>query len=443
MGDGALNAKRRFSLWPEKILGPIPGLKELNVVCWCLFVLFLFVPLVLYLFVKYKVGAKFSDILPIDFIYFYGIGRLSNEYPASHFYDLPLQVKVLNSIFQLRGEVWGGSPYPPLVGKIFGLYARFSIATAYYLWLVTSLALYLTGILATLKAVFPRERLKSSLVICFALAFPSFLYFTLIVGQIATIAVFSAGLAIYEEREGKSFVSGLALSILSYKPSLLVILFPMLVLTRRFRALAGFGSGVLCWILLSTVLSGVQIWPTYARFLIEFAGRAGINGASVIKRWEYLDLYSFSYIVPDGRSHIGLILLGIILVGLATWIGVIFWKSSNLEPSMQFLVWAIGLTWTLLLNVYVPIYDSVLAVLAVALTLGALDKLHRRGAIAAVALLGLGIFVGSALTETIAKHHNIQILTLLLGCLGLIQLATMQSILKEPVEGDQSGLLST
>ena len=430
------STKKRLTIWPEQILGPRPGLKELNLMCWCLFALFLLVPLGASRWARYKAHADFADVLPIDFIYFYGSGHLVNEQPPSHFYDLAQQIRAYNDIFQLQGEAWGGSPYPPLVGRIFSLYAHFDIATAYYLWLVTSLGLYLIGLIATLKVAFPHEPLKSSLAVCFALAFPPFLYFTLIVGQIATVGVFGAGLAIHEDRNARPFASGIALSVLSYKPTLLVLLVPMLLLTRRFRALAGFSVGVLCWILLSTALCGVRIWAVYARFLLDFAGKFGINGESLLKRWQYLDVYSLTYLIPGGQSAVGFVLLAGVTLAIVVWIGILFWESSRSDTPDQLLVWAVALTWTLLLNIYVPIYDSVLVVLAVMLTLGALSEIGSRNANAWVVVLGLCIFSVSIVSTMFARQHHVQLLTVFHFALGIMELTILQHTLgrKEAVQ---------
>ena len=110
----------------------------------------------------------------------------------------------------------------------------------------TSFVLYIAGIATAVKAALPRDPLKGSLIFCFALASPLFLYFNLTVGQLATVAVFSAGFAIYLEKRSMLFFSGMALSILTYKPTLLLLIVPMLLLTRRFRTFFGFAVGTIC-----------------------------------------------------------------------------------------------------------------------------------------------------------------------------------------------------
>jgi hypothetical protein len=431
----------RKGLWPEKILGPAPGLKEINVFCWGLFVAVLVAPLCVFLWVRVKTGAKFSDILPVDFVYFYGIGHIVNAYPAVRLYDRALQLQIFSDIFRLKDGAWGGSPYPPFVARFFSLYARFSFEQAYFLWMATSFALYLTGVVAAVKAAFAGERLKQSLIVCFALAFPSFIYFTLSVGQLASVAVFAVGIAIYEERRARPMVSGLALSILAYKPTLLLIVLPMLLITRRWKTLAGFACGTSLLAMVSTAFSGLQIWPAYAHFLTSFSQRAGINGQSLVKRWEYIDLYSLSYITPGGRSAVALVLLACVAAGLAGWLAVLLWKASK-NGNEQLLVWAVALAWTLLLNVYVPIYDSILVAPAGALTLGALGEQEWSGATGWFVLLGLLIFGVSAITEGMAQHHGIQPLSVLILLLGVGQGLLLQRMIRRRAGAADAALLA-
>ncbi len=89
---------------------------------------------------------------------------------------------------------------------------------------------------------------------------------------------------------------------------------------------------------------------------------------------------------------------------------------------MQWLAWAATLTWTLLLNIYVPIYDSVLAVIAVILTLGALRELKWRAANEWIVLLAVVTLAVSWKTVSFAEHHHIQLLSIMLFVLGIAQL---------------------
>ncbi|MFL6427709.1 MAG: hypothetical protein ACJ71S_05655 [Acidobacteriaceae bacterium] len=98
------------------------------------------------------------------------------------------------------------------------------------------------------------------------------------------------------------------------------------------------------------------------------------------------------------------------------------WKSAHSGRAAQWLAWAATLTWTLLLNVYVPIYDSVLVVTAIVLTLGALRDLAQSIAAEWTTLLAVMLLAVSWKTESFARFHGVQPLTLILAALGSLQL---------------------
>jgi hypothetical protein len=370
--------KKAFLRWPGRLLGPAPGLKEMNLACWGLFAALLVTRFCYPLWIQFKTGVGSFHLLPADFIYFYGIGRIANEYPLTRLYDYGLQLKTFNEIYPLHDGAYGPSPYPPFVALFFSLFARVPFLPAFFLWACVSMALYIAGIAAAVKDVFPGERLKVSLIFCFALAFSPFLYGTLANGQIGTLAVCSVGLAIALERNSKPFSSGLALSVLAYKPTLLLLLIPMLFLTRRFRALSG-----------------------------------------CIRLWKYVDFSSFFQTVCGGRSRAELMLSVPVTSVIAAGLAVLLWKSARSGRPAQSLAWAATLTWTLLLNVYVPVYDSVLAPIAVVLTLGALRELEWRAPMGWVVFLSVVICAASWETDAIAKSHGIQLLSIMLVVLGL------------------------
>lgn len=433
--------RRALIRWPEKILGPPPGLKEIHLACWAQFIALLLIFLVL-------VGAQIKNQSGIfhdwhsAFIYFYGIGHIANDYPAVRIYDYSLQQKVFNEINPAVEGFYGPSPYPPFVALFFSLFAHFPFNVAYVLWAVISLTLYFTGIAASLKGAFPGERLKISLVFCFALEFCPFLVYTFANGQLAAIAVASVGVAIYQESCSKPIRSGLALSILAYKPSLLLLLIPMLVVTRRFKTLFGFMTGAAILSLAATAITGVQIWPAYVRFLRLFGKVAGLEGHPGLNLARYIDLSSFSFLVPGGRSWFGLATLISVTVTVAAVLAVLLWRSAKAGRSAQHLAWAATLTWTLLLNVYVPIYDSVLVVVAIILTLRAIQEHEWTGVMGWAIFLSLLIFAVSWGAIGFATSHRIQPLSILIGILGVGQLFLLYRATREGLVKMEPALLA-
>ena len=420
-----------FHLWPARILGPAPGLKELNLACWGLFVGFVVFPVFVPIVHDFKTGSVFIHLLPVDFTYFYGIGQIVNEYSFDRLYDYSLQLKIFNGIYPLHDHTYGPSPYPPFVALFFSPFARMPFMAAYLIWLATSLVLYLAGIASVINLAYPRDRLRASLIFCCSLGFYPFFICTLKLGQLSAVAIFSVGVAVYQEKNSRPFASGLTLSILAYKPTLLLLLLPMLLITRRIRAFLGFVTGAMILVLLATVFAGIDIWPTYAHFLTFFPLASVRRGQSLLQLWEYVDLSSLSYAIPGARSAIALTVLTGMTIAILAVLTVLSWKSASHRGPVQYLVWAATLTWTLVLNLYVPVCDSILVIVAVVLTLGALRILAWDRAAEWITLLAISIF---AVTWNLAakwNRHGSQLMTILLFLLGSAQLFLLHRAIRQ------------
>ena len=175
------------------------------------------------------------------------------------------------------------------------LLARMPFFSAYLLWLGLSFCLYLGGLAILASRFGPADPLRRSLVFCFALCFYPFIGWTVPSGQLSTIAFFFVALAFREEDLDRPFRSGVALSICLYKPTLLVLLLPMLVVTGRFRTLSGFLGGGALLGLFATVVEGVGVWPGYLKALLSFGqGAGGPNSHPFKEAWKFVDLDSLA-----------------------------------------------------------------------------------------------------------------------------------------------------
>lgn len=403
--------RQTFFPWPEKVLGPRPGLKEINLLCWGLFCLCVVAPACIVLALQYRTGSLYFEKTPVDFVYLYGGGQIENTHPAVDVYDYQLQVDVNNRIVPMEsGSTYGVSPYPPFVYQFFRLFAKLSFENAFLVWFAISLLLYVAGVRMVLKEFLPQDRVGRSLILCFALASLPFLMDTLGAGQMSPVGLFFMSLAIVQERRGRPFLSGLALSVLLYKPTLLLFAIPMLVLTRRFRTLLGFMAGCGILAMISTLLAGAGIWPAYAHLLQSFGRSTGVTGQKR-RLWKYVDLNSFSYAVPHGRSSVALALLACFVVAIVIWVAVVLWRSAGGDRIDQVLAWAVAIVWSMLINVYYPNYDSILLVIVVAVCLSTLRELQWSGAFSLVLTLAVLTFAIEWFTEPVAKRYAVQLLT--------------------------------
>jgi hypothetical protein len=417
---GSQSAVSALFSWPKRILGPAPNLRELNFICWGLFLVGLVVPLCV-------VAISQKQAPDADFVYFYAMGRILNDHPAQALYDYDLEKRVCTEIHPLKDGQYGPIPYPPFVGILFRPFALLPFLAAYASWLAISLALYLAGLALVSARFFPEDPLRRSLIFCFALSCYPFVIDTMVNGQLSALGFFALALVLRAEEAGRPALTGLALSACLYKPTLLVLFLPMLLVRRRFKSLLGFALGGLILGLCTTVIEGTRVWSGYFELLLHF-GRAavGVQTHSFLRLRKYVDLTSFSSIAPGGRSWLGLILI----YGYAGWAAVslfiCWWKSAAAGKRVSALFWATTITWTLLINAYVPRHDSILAVLSIVVTAGLLryypSQFIMRGFMPLVFLT----LTFSWITDDLAATAGIQIITLLFAGLGTLQLAMLR-----------------
>src|SRR6185437_12922520 len=170
-----------------------------------------------------------------------------------------LQQKLSSEVHPLRDRLYGPSPYPPYVAILFRPLSRMSYLSAYVTWMWISLVLYVAGLGMISRRFIRGDPLHQSLIFCFSLGFYPFLVGTLINGQLCAVGFFAMALAIREDERRRLFQSGLALSLCAYKPTLLVLILPMLLVTKRFKTLLGFGVGVLGVVVSATAIEVVQV----------------------------------------------------------------------------------------------------------------------------------------------------------------------------------------
>lgn len=243
-------------------------------------------------------------------------------------------------------------------------------------------------------------------------------------GQTSAVGFFCLALAIHQERCGRYVLSGLALSLCAYKPTLLLLLVPMLLITRRYATLLGFVAGCGLLALASLLLVGKQGFVGYINTLLYFTN-ASASAASGLRSWKYVDINSFFRLLLGNHPYFRWAMTAAAFVFTLPFLFRFWWRSGFKRQNQQSLDWALAITWTLVLNLYVGIYDSTLVVLGLLLTS---DVLYRRiankqSALPALyKLILLLVYVVPWMTQPIARLTNLQIYTVVLALLGSWQL---------------------
>jgi hypothetical protein len=249
---------------------------------------------------------------------------------------------------------------------------------------------------------------------------------TLFNGQLSTVGFFILALAFLLEDSGRDFLSGLALSFCAYKPTLLVLIIPMFFLRKRFKTLGGVVAGAVILVLLTTIFIGTSVWHGYLALIFHFGETSiGVKTMSNLHVAQYVDLVNFSSVVPFGRSWWALtVLCGFGLWALFSLVRA-WWRVSNGGKPAIRLSWATAITWTFLLNAYVPIYDTTLVVLSVLITAGVLKDAGEEQPQRVLNVLWPVIFIASWFAVGVAQAWHFQIITLLLAVLGVLQISAL------------------
>jgi hypothetical protein len=155
----------------------------------------------------------------------------------------------------------------------------------------------------------------------------------------------------------------LALGI--FKPQLFVLVPVVLVLRQQYRALAGFGLGLLGLVVLSLPLVGVDGWPAWLRALGSPLYQQQVQ---VGQTWKMQSLPALATALgaPAWSGYVG---LGLGALVLAWWL-----RRRESDAS----VWAATVLTTLVCSPHVMQYDLVLLLPVVAYALGRLERASVR-----------------------------------------------------------------
>jgi hypothetical protein len=359
-----------------------------------------------------------------DFLNWYVVGKILDEHPRGQLYDIQLQNRLQHDILPAFDKnltlVYANAPWLAL---LFQPLARLPYIWAYLVWLVISAALFLAGMALIWPRGPPFDGLRVSALLISASFFP-FAFECWFGGQLSVIAFFALALCIRFQQIHQNFASGAALGLCTYKPTLLLLIVPMLVFGRRFRTLLGFTVVTLILVWISILAVGFSGLAAYVQTLMLY-GRIVADSESVQRLFKYVDLNSFLRLLYGGPSPAAtasfFLLAGTAFACLASaWI-----RSTPRNRDSNDLLWAMTVAGTLIINVYVPIYDSILIVLSAVLMAGylyrarldtAADKSVRRKFHVSLMVL----YVVAVVTQYLVPLIRVQLATLNLAALGAL-----------------------
>jgi hypothetical protein len=384
------------------------------------------VPIVAATLIAFGVGKALvqsfaGEPIEREFTEFYVVGQTLNTHAAERIYDLDFQNRLASRVLPRATEPLN-LPYghAPFEAVLYRPLAWLSHEAAYRVWLLASLVMFCAGFALVWRSL-PGLRAHGWLTpLLLLLSFYPVLGGTLFPGQVAAIPFFAVAVAICLDRRGAAVTAGAALAVCLAKPTLLVLLVPMMVVARRWRMLVGFVAGAVALAGISLASVGWGGCLAYVRMLLRYGRWAG-DQQSWLNTAIYVDLNTlFRWLVGrDGWPAPAL--MGASAATVLPFL-VRVWVTASRQQPVWHAAWATTLAWSVLLNVYTPYYDLVLVALAAMVMADFFLQSQGRLPKAYAALLA-GLYVGALVCAPRERHSPIaHVQTVVLVALAVYQL---------------------
>jgi len=368
---------------------------------------------------------------PEEFMAFYTVGRMLNE-SSAQLYEADSFLKEYDSLFP---RVTGGAPlyaHAPFEALIFRPFARLPFKSALVAWQAVSIAFICVGFsLVWLSGQsLPRSLLPLALLL--AISSQPVSVSLILSGQVSALVFLWIALAIWFQRRGWEYGSGVALSLCLAKPTILILLLPMLGVGRRWRILLGFLGGAASAGAVSLMVVGWRGCVDYVLTLLRFGRVATTASDGVFSPPSlYVDLNSFIRMLTGWSGALPLLLLAALGASIVPWL-VALWRArpEGWTTGLR-LSWSCTITWTMLLNVYVPRYDTPMVMLGILLMVDTLLSTgHGRLPLLPQILFGLLYVIPWIPSVRISDAALLQPYTVVLVALGTYQLWLATSLVR-------------
>jgi hypothetical protein len=394
----------------SRILGPLPGRREAHAMAWvaiAIGVALCVVSVVLGLWGHSFLGRPLGG----DFVEFYTVGHILNHYTPARIYDLRLATALQHASLPAMPEtqmlVFGQAPF---IAPLFRPFALLPYAWAYVAWLVFSASLYLVSLLLLFRTLKLKAADRATGFLLAISATP-FLFETWIGGQVSVVVFFIWALFFWCLETKRRWLAGFVLAMCLFKPTLVALPALMLLIGRRWRVLAGLAGGAVAVAMLSvsTVsIAGCRAWfDALAMNGNLAAGKIGRAGEAWHQA-KYVDILAFFHLLL-GRWPIAADVCAVAGAAIGTgWLALAWWRSDRSTANRT--LWAATLCFMLVVNPYVPIYDSILLICAAALV--------QSGGETSTGWL-LALYLVPWITQSFAEFLHLQLMTLALAGFGI------------------------
>ncbi len=346
-------------------------------------------------------------VLGPDFPAFYTGGLLVRQGSAQELYDLEQQ-RALQHLF-VSSKTLSAYVNPPHYAFVAIPFSMLPYGAAFLVWSACMVSAFVASI-SLLRSILPALRGSSGSLLCALALLAAPVYYALSAGQNTGLSLLLHSgilLALAQRRDG---LAGLLIALGLFKPQLFVVLLPLLLLGKHWRALASFSIAAL-------LLGGLTLWfwgwaavhDWVAVLRSPLYQSEEVRQASKMFSWQPLWLLVFGQGLL--ANMLGWTCAAAVFVGL----GWIWWRGTG-DVLLRYAITLLGM---IVIGPHLPVYDLALLILP---GLVLIDRLLRWPAhewvelrVSLLAVYVLTLFAANA--ELQASLVLVPCITLL-GCLA-------------------------
>ena len=303
-----------------------------------------------------------------DFAEFYIAGKILNQHGADALYDLDLQTRLFRELDPRNHDATLWYVCAPYLAQLFRPLALLPYRTAYIIWMIFAILTYVIGIgaLSPYLARLPKSYRRAALLL--GLTFVPVALWSLVGGQIGTMAFAIVAWCVRFDLSGKHLAAGATLALCCYKPTLLLLFVPFLLLRMNLRLLLGFAAGVGALLAVS-LLAGTSAVFDWFRLISTYGRFASQGDTPWPATWPLLiDLNHFVRRIYTSDARLSVFVAGAAFIGVVVMLAR-YWRRFDIATADERqITWAVTITCSLLANLYVTAYDSASIVAGALLT---------------------------------------------------------------------------
>src|SRR5215469_13918513 len=334
--------------------------------------------------------ANRARLKTTDFVNFYLGARIVRQGGGAQLYRRQTQDAAYEALVGYRPNQY--FLHPPFEAAALAPLTWLSLEHAFVLWMLINIALLGGSVLWLMPCnLLVRDKPLLALLVCFGF-FPALIALNL--GQDSILLLFILCAAYFLICRGRELAAGLVLAFVAIKFQYLAILVPLLLLSRRVRALAGLVAGAMLLGIVSLLVTGPRgLWEYFA-FVRRFdanGGYGGLNPAVMVNARGFLAGIGATAHVP-----VNSVAIGILLTAVAAVIAI---RSRKPDAGLLF---ALFVTVALAVSPYAHFPDMTIVLLPV---LVALDYARANQPRRLLTLTSLAVLVVPWLLVSAGTHH--------------------------------------